>query len=189
MNQVVVVDAESAPARRGPKPLYSEALKEKFFEAIQAGLTERDACWANGFSEDTLNRWKRGEGGAPEDFLDQLRQVKARRTMTWFNIVRRKAAGRQDKDGNWIVEPSLSAALELIDRCAPEYRKNPRHEVMLNTGMQQESDAGLLAMLKIDLLSPQEQFVFAKLLEKMSGEPDVIVPAIEAGDGTGNDAG
>jgi hypothetical protein len=183
MNQVVVVDADSRPNnRRGPKPLYSEELKGKFFEAIQAGLSERDACWANGFSEDTLNRWKRGEGGAPEDFFDQLRQQKARRTMTWFNIVRRKAAGRQDKDGNWVAEPNLSAALELIDRCAPEYRKNPRHEVMVSANLQQETDAGLLAQLKIDLLSPQEQFVFAKLLEKMSGEPDGIIPELGPGD-------
>lgn len=149
-----------------------------------AGLTERDACWANGFSEDTLTRWKRGEAGAPEDFPDQLRQAKAKRVLQWFNIVRRKAAGRRNaKTGKWETEPHLGAALELIDRCAPEYRKNPRMEVSGPGGAPIAPPPSIMASLKIDALSPQEQFVFAQLLEKLAGNDvlDAEVIPIESG--------
>lgn len=169
---------------RGRKGIYTDELAGKFFEAIMAGLTERDACWANGFSEDTLTRWKKGEAGAPEDFLDQLRQVKAQRVMQWFNIVRRKAAGRRDpKDSSkFIQEPHLGAALELIDRCAPEYRKTPRMEVTnVNPGPGQ-ADQSFLAHINIEVLSPQEQFLFAELLDKLTGNTvlDAEIRPIEA---------
>ena len=155
--------------KRGPKGKYTEELKEQFFEAIAAGLTERDACWANGFDECTLARWKHGEAGAPEDFWDQLKQVKARRTMQWLNIVRRKAAGRIDENGKYIVEPNLTAALELIDRCAPDYRKNPRYEVSGPGGAPMRPEASVLSSLNFSVLSPREQFLLAELLDKVAG--------------------
>lgn len=91
---------------------YSDATVKLIIDGVRAGLTNKDAALVAGIDEDTLIRWTKRYG----DFADQLVQAKANRSADWLAHLRR--AGQKD----W------RAYAELLDRCAPDYRKTVAHE-------------------------------------------------------------
>jgi Transposase len=81
---------------------------------VAAGLTDKDAALAAGIGESTLARWRARFGG----FDDRLARARAERTAGWLERIAELAGQTRD----W------RAYAELLDRCAPEYRKTTVHE-------------------------------------------------------------
>lgn len=90
---------ESKKAGRPPK--FSKATADKFLTAIAAGNTRKASCLHAGFSEDTLARWLRGEGGKEgkaaiegfADFADALTRAEADAEVRCEAIVQKAAQG------------------------------------------------------------------------------------------------
>ena len=99
-------------AGRG-KPIYTDALAEEIIAGIATGLTDKDAAAAAGISEDTFNRWMKGQRGAPANLADRVMRTRRQRARLWLGEIRKIASDTRD----W------RAYAELLDRCAPEYRK------------------------------------------------------------------
>ena len=86
---------------------YTPELASRIVEAVSTGLTYKDAALVAGIHETTLQRWIRRYA----HFATQLERARAERTQLWLAKI--EAAGERD----W------RAYAELLDRCAPEYRK------------------------------------------------------------------
>jgi len=91
---------------------YTPELAGLIVEAVKAGLTYRDAALVAGINEHTLQRWLKRY----TNFAQQIAQARAERSRLWLEKLR--DAGERD----W------RAYAELLDRCAPEYRKTTVHE-------------------------------------------------------------
>lgn len=90
------------------KSKYTPERVEMIVSGIRDGLTDKDASLVAGISQDTLIIWK----NRYSDFSDRLAQAHAERSRGWLA----KIAEAAPKD--W------RAYAELLDRCAPEYRKS-----------------------------------------------------------------
>lgn len=99
--------------RAGAKPIYTDAIAEEIIAGIATGLTDKDAAAAAGISEDTFGRWMKGRSGAGADFADRVTRTRRQRARLWLGGIGKIA--KESKD--W------RAYAELLDRCAPEYRK------------------------------------------------------------------
>lgn len=99
------------PAGRPTK--YDDAIVKLIVNGIRAGLTNKDAALVAGINETTLIRWEKKYA----NFADQLTRARAERSADWLAHIRK--AGAKD----W------RAYAELLDRCAPEYRKTEKHEI------------------------------------------------------------
>jgi hypothetical protein len=86
---------------------YDDAIVKVIVDGIRAGLTNKDAALVAGIDETTLIRWEKRY----TNFANHLAQARAKRSADWLAHIR--TAGAKD----W------RAYAELLDRCAPEYRK------------------------------------------------------------------
>ena len=103
--------------RRGPKPLYDAQLANDVLGGLEIGLTAEDAIAATGVSRSTVERWRKGLSGAPDEFGElyaRARLVGVRRR------VRRLAQLADEGD--------VRAIEAWLDRCAPDYRKTEKHD-------------------------------------------------------------
>lgn len=87
---------------------YTPDRAEEIIASLKIGLTDRDAALASGISEATFARWRERY----RDFDDRVTRAKAERARTWLLMLRQNAQKGDTK-----------AITELLDRCAPEYRK------------------------------------------------------------------
>lgn len=108
-------------AGRG-KAVYTDALANEVLAGIAAGMTQKDAAFAAGISEDTFGRWMKGQSHAPADFAEKVNRATPRRIRSWLG-------GLSDLARNGDGPVRLKAIESLLDRCAPEYRKTERHEI------------------------------------------------------------
>ena len=104
-------------ARPGARA-YSKETEKEVLGGIAAGLTDKDACLAAGISEDTWGRWLKGQRGAPAELADRVARARPRRTARWLSKLWQLAEAGDTR-----------AVTELLDRCAPEYRKTEKHEI------------------------------------------------------------
>lgn len=88
---------------------YTPETVDALLAGIRKGLTTKDAALLAGITDDTVANWQRRYS----DFSDRLARAHAERAQTWLGAI--AAIGAQTKD--W------RAIAELLDRCAPEYRK------------------------------------------------------------------
>lgn len=107
-------------AKRGIRA-YTDDLAKEVLAGIASGCTEEDATAAAGISTDTLLRWKKGQAGAPADFAERFNRAIPKRKRAWLNSLSELA-----RNGDGPVR--LKALTELLDRCAPDYRKVEKHE-------------------------------------------------------------
>lgn len=91
---------------------YDDAIVKVIVDGIRAGLTNKDAALVAGIDETTLIRWEKRYA----NFASQLTRARAARSADWLAHIRK--AGAKD----W------RAYAELLDRCAPEYRKTHKIE-------------------------------------------------------------
>jgi transposase len=94
---------------------YTPETAAKIVVGIRAGLTTRDAALVAGVHEDTVANWERRYSA----FSAQLARAHAERSANWLARIATLAAEQRD----W------RAYAELLDRCAPEYRKVSKSEV------------------------------------------------------------
>lgn len=102
----------------GRRTKYTPELANEIVAGIAIGLTDRDAAIAAGISEDTFGRWMNAQRGAPADLADRVTRARTQRSRLWLGGIRRAA-----DSGDW------KAYAELLDRCAPDYRKTQKHEL------------------------------------------------------------
>jgi hypothetical protein len=93
---------------------YTPELADLIVQAVAEGLTYKDAALIAGIDEDTLQRWIKRYA----DFAARLTRAKAERSRRWLEKLRELADAQRD----W------RAYADLLDRCAPEYRKTTQHE-------------------------------------------------------------
>lgn len=91
---------------------YDDAIAKKIANGVGAGLTNKDAALVAGIHEDTLANWEKKYSA----FSALLVQARAMRSARW--LAKLQEAGAKD----W------RAYAELLDRCAPEYRKVQKTE-------------------------------------------------------------
>lgn len=92
---------------------YTSETAEEIIAGIAVGLTNKDAALAAGISEDTFIRWNNRYA----DFANRVTRAKSQRSRTWLKMLRDNAAKGDTK-----------AIAELLDRCAPDYRKTVEHD-------------------------------------------------------------
>lgn len=115
----------------GKASKYTPATVDRIVNGIRAGLTNKDAGLVAGIHENTVIAWQKRHG----DFRDRIAQAHAERSAYW--LAKLQDAGKTD----W------RAYAELLDRCAPDYRKTERHE---HTG----KDGGPIAITGIAVPLP-----------------------------------
>lgn len=91
---------------------YNPERVEMILSGIRDGLTNKDAALVAGIDEDTLINWQ----NRYSDFADRVAGARAERSRAWLDGI----AAAAPKD--W------RAYAELLDRCAPAYRKTQRIE-------------------------------------------------------------
>jgi hypothetical protein len=97
----------------GRKSLYTEERVKEIETSLSLGLTDKDAARSSGISEDTFARWQ----AKYADFAERVTRAKANRVKTWMLLLRQNAMAGDTR-----------AITELLDRCAPDYRKTERYE-------------------------------------------------------------
>jgi len=93
----------------GRRTKYTPERVDEIIASLKIGLTDRDAALASGISWDTFDAWQKRY----PDFSDRVTRAKAERARTWLLMLRQNAQKGDTK-----------AITELLDRCAPEYRKS-----------------------------------------------------------------
>lgn len=98
------------------KSKYTPAIVDEIVTSLKLGLTDKDAALASGISWDTFDAWQKRY----PDFSDRVTRAKSERSRTWLLLLRKNAETGDTR-----------AITELLDRCAPDYRKttdmNLRH--------------------------------------------------------------
>ena len=94
--------------------------------SIRAGLTQKDAALVAGIDEVTLIRWAHRHA----NFANQLARAHASRTADWLANIRKLAGEQRD----W------RAYAELLDRCAPEYRKTQKIDQTVTIDVRQAAE-------------------------------------------------
>jgi hypothetical protein len=94
---------------------YTPELADLIVNAVRDGLTYRDAALVAGVSEDALQYWFKRY----PDFSERIARARAERSRLWLEKLRTLA----DQQRDW------RAYADLLDRCAPEYRKRNQHEI------------------------------------------------------------
>ncbi len=102
--------------------LYTEERVNEIIVSLSAGCTDKDAALASGISESTFAKWQTRYSG----FSDRVTRAKAQRARGWLLLLRQNAVAGDTK-----------AITELLDRCAPDYRKtndvNVKHSGTIGT--------------------------------------------------------
>lgn len=91
---------------------YTPEREQMILDVVADGLTHKDAAIVSGIDETTLIAWKHRY----PNFANQLAHADGARARKWLDGI----AAQAPKD--W------RAYAELLDRCAPDYRKTERHE-------------------------------------------------------------
>lgn len=115
----------------GRRTKYTPETVDKIIAGVRAGLTNRDAALIAGVCDDTLANWEKRHS----EFSDRLTRARAERAGNW--IARIQTLANEQRD--------IRAYFELLDRCAPEYRKTNRHEVSGPDGAPIQHEHALLA--------------------------------------------
>lgn len=119
--------------------LYNEERVNEIIVSLSAGCTDKDAALASGITEGTFANWQKRYS----DFSSRVTRAKAQRARGWLLLLRQNAMTGDTK-----------AITELLDRCAPDYRKtndvNVKHSGMIATrDMSVFTDAEIEAMAAI----------------------------------------
>lgn len=87
---------------------YTPELADNIIAGVSIGLTDKDAALAAGITEITLWRYRKRYAG----FDNRLTRARAARARKWLEQL-------------WLnaQQSDTKAITELLDRCAPEYRK------------------------------------------------------------------
>lgn len=117
---------------------YTPQTHDRIVAAVAAGLTLKDAAATAGVHEMTLHRWLRRHPRLAE----ALEGAKAQRTLRWLGTLARAA-----EHGDW------RAAAELLDRCAPDYRKAARLEQAVTVDIRRAAEVAAAELgLPVDVV-------------------------------------
>lgn len=97
----------------GRKTKYTPEVADRIIDGLRMGLTDKDAAAWGGVSWDSFDNYCKKY----PNFSDRVREARVQRTALWLGELRK--AGRKD----W------RAIADLLDRCAPDYRKTQSHEL------------------------------------------------------------
>jgi len=125
--------------------LYTEDRVNEIIVSLQAGCTDKDAALASGISEATFERWEKRY----TDFADRVTRAKAQRARGWLILLRQNAQRGDTK-----------AITELLDRCAPDYRKTNDVNVKLS---------GTIGTRDLSVFTDAEVEAFAAIGERVKG--------------------